>query len=542
MTVPSNRWSLCLAGVFSVALAVVAFWPSLSNAFMYDDVDLIPKNPLVTQPGPWYRFWVEPWWPRTKSIDKLYRPLTMWTYRANVVLAGDGAELNPRSFHLTNIGLHALATLGVVCVAWRLTGTSFAGWIAGPLFAVHPVHTEAVVTCYGRAEVLAGCLVVWLVFRYLKPPSEKPPWHWHLVNAVLMLAAVMSKEHAVFVWPVLLSIDLWRWQRMSAVPRPGWREWLNRTLAPSHAGLLLALAVFFLLRFNVFGWAYVGDMNQTRIWEVPMAHATPTEIILTPFRLGWITLTVLLSPAELCPVWSVPATLPADRLTADVAGGMALLLGGLVLVGLCWRRRWLIGTMVLGALFMMLIPTHALSMAMWWYAERWLYLPTIFVAVVAGVALARLRIVGVGVGISLTFLLLPSVWQYGPAFADDLTMNREVILRQPDSFQGRRNLALALYYAGRYEEAIQAADECIERFNDNQSYGPRFKPVKEPYWILLKGYLALGDGRRAIEALDIYEAMQANLPVPSLTEERRQALDLIANAASRPAASQAASP
>ncbi|HSA26138.1 MAG TPA: tetratricopeptide repeat protein [Phycisphaerae bacterium] len=539
MTVFSGRWSLGLAGGFSVILAVVAFWPSLSNGFMYDDVPLVAKNPLVTEAGSWWRFWVEPWWPRGSSLDKLYRPLTMWSYRANAVLAGGGTELDPRSFRLTNLGLHALAALGVVLVGWRLTGSSAAGWISGSLFAVHPVHTEAVVTCYGRAEVLAGCLVVWLVFRYLRPPGAGRSWRWHLVNAVLLLAAVMSKEHAALIWPVLFSIDLWRWRRMSAGPRPGWRLWLNGALAPAHVGLVLALAGFFLLRYNVFGWTYVGDMTQVRAWEVPMAEATAAERLLTPFRLGWITLRVLCWPAALCPVWSVPATMPAGGLAADVVGGMVLVVGGVVLVGLCWRRGWLAGTMVLGGLVMMLIPAQALAVTMWWYAERWLYLPSVFAAVVVGVALARLGVAGCGLGISLAFLLLPSSWQYCPVFASDLAMNREVILRQPDSFQGRRNLALALYEAERYEEAIQAARECIERFNGRASHGPRFKPVEEPYWVLLKSYLALGDGARALEALDTYEAMRAHLPAPRLTEERRRALALITRASSRPAASEA---
>lgn len=542
MTEPSSRWSLCLAGVFSVALAVVAFWPSQFNGFIYDDVPIVEKNPQVTQPGPWYRFWIEPWWPRGSSLDKLYRPLTMWSYRANAVLNGGGAELDPRPFRLTNIGLHALAALGVACVAWRVTGTPVAAWIAGPLFAVHPVHTEAVVTCYGRAEVLSGSLVVWLVFRYLRPQAARPSWGFHMVNASLMLAAVMSKEHAALAWPVLLAIDLWPRPRRCVDLEPGWRERLNRTLAPAHLGLILALAVFFILRYNVFGWSYVGDVNQTRAWEVPMAHATPEERLLTPFRLGWITFTLLAWPAKLCPVWSVPATVPADRLTTDVAGGMLLLLGCLGIIWLCWRRQWLAGTLLLGTLLMMLIPTHTLSVAMWWYAERWLYLPTVFLAVAVGAGLARLGIAGLGTGISLAFLLLPSTWQYSPAFASDLAMNREAVLRQPDSFQARRNLALALYHAGQYEEAIQAADECIERFNDRDPFSRRCKPASEPYWVLLRSYLVLGDGKRALEALDTFEAMRAGFPGASLSAERRQALDLIAHAASRPSASRASYP
>src|SRR5690606_26344057 len=117
------------------------------NAFVYDDYPMILQNPAVRQDLPrsseipWYRIWLEPYWPIGLSSDKLYRPLTTWTLRVNAFFAGDPLEARP--FRVVNIGLHVLASVGVVVLGWRLTGSAAAAALSGVLFAAHPVHTEA---------------------------------------------------------------------------------------------------------------------------------------------------------------------------------------------------------------------------------------------------------------------------------------------------------------------------------------------------------------------------------------------------------------
>ena len=72
---------------------------------------------------------------------KSYRPLCVATFRLNYLLH----ELQPMGYHLVNVLLH-----GAVCYLYvQLCGVIFSGavWpalIAGLLFAVHPIHTEAV--------------------------------------------------------------------------------------------------------------------------------------------------------------------------------------------------------------------------------------------------------------------------------------------------------------------------------------------------------------------------------------------------------------
>lgn len=513
----TDRW-LVLAVIFTASLGVAAFIPALSNEFVYDDQAVIVANPLVTQPGPWYRFWNEPYWPRGVSSDKLYRPFTIWSFRVNTVLWGPKPD--PFAFHMVNLALHAASSVGVALLAWRLTRQVSAAWIAGALFATHPLHTESVVTGYGRAELLAGFFGIWLLFRHATPAGTggwRSAW-FHVASALLFLAAVMSKEHALFLWPCILLIDLWPRKDQPVIPL---RERLNRFVIPSHIGLILAAALFFCLRVHLFGGRYVLDSTGLRIWDHPVGHASFVQHLLLPFRLLWVTTTLIAWPPRLCPIWSYPALGMPQKIELDVFAGMLIFLGATALAVACWFRRWRVGAMICTLLLLLLLPLQAVPMARWFFAERWLYLPSAVIAVLAGLALSRLKLHGVAAGTTLAVLLLPATWSYSAAFSNNLTMNREVVRRQPENFQGRKNLAISLLGAGDYHEAIEAAQVVIDLFEPTA-------PVSEPYLVLTNAYLQIGDGRRALEALERYEQARKDVPEPSLIKHRQAAEELIA--------------
>ena len=76
----------------------------------------------------------------SNESHKSYRPLCVATFRLNYLLH----ELQPMGYHLVNVFLHS-----AVCYLYvQLCGVVFSAvWpalIAGLLFAVHPIHTEAV--------------------------------------------------------------------------------------------------------------------------------------------------------------------------------------------------------------------------------------------------------------------------------------------------------------------------------------------------------------------------------------------------------------
>ena len=147
-----------LAPALAALVAFVVYTNTLSHQFVYDDLSVIVGNPRLHSIANWPEIVTSPWWPRG-----LYRPFTSLTLAANWSL-GPGA---PFGFHLVNILLHAVATGLVGLLAMRLMPVP-AALAAALLFAVHPVHVEAVANVVGRAEILATLWVLAAALLYLR--------------------------------------------------------------------------------------------------------------------------------------------------------------------------------------------------------------------------------------------------------------------------------------------------------------------------------------------------------------------------------------
>src|SRR5262249_4946052 len=132
----SSHWRMMAAlGV----LAVAPYLNALHAGFTFDDLPMVRDNPLVTQG-------IDPIGALTGTFFGVtYRPFTLLTFAFNHHFApGDAA-----SFHAVNLLLHAAVTALVFVLArWLLESPRAAG-IAAALFAVHPVHTEAVTSIVG---------------------------------------------------------------------------------------------------------------------------------------------------------------------------------------------------------------------------------------------------------------------------------------------------------------------------------------------------------------------------------------------------------
>src|SRR5262249_58745524 len=107
----------------------------------------------------------------------LYRPLTSMSFFVDGTLSG----MRPAWFHGVNTVLHALATLLVTLLALELSGgRRSVGWVAGSLFAVHPIHVEAVAGIVGRSEILAALGALGAILSHRRAlgaaRGPAPPW------------------------------------------------------------------------------------------------------------------------------------------------------------------------------------------------------------------------------------------------------------------------------------------------------------------------------------------------------------------------------
>jgi len=117
----------------------------LGNDFAYDDFPFIIGNPSIHLPMA-QMFWAP------YSADGFWRPVVLMVHAANYAVGG----VHPFTYHLFNVLAHA----GVVLILYRLLlellGRPRVAFAAALLWAVHPLHTEAVSAAYSRLEILAA--------------------------------------------------------------------------------------------------------------------------------------------------------------------------------------------------------------------------------------------------------------------------------------------------------------------------------------------------------------------------------------------------
>ena len=171
------RSSLLLhaTALLCAVVAAVVYLNTLQCGICYDDEPAIKKNrdlrPDVTS---WLDLAMHDFWGaniRSTTSHKSYRPLTVATFRLNYMLH----ELQPLGYHLVNVLLHSAVCYLYVLLCGVVFSEVWPALIAGLLFAVHPIHTEAVAGLVGRTELLSGIfyILTFLTFRKAAISSSK---------------------------------------------------------------------------------------------------------------------------------------------------------------------------------------------------------------------------------------------------------------------------------------------------------------------------------------------------------------------------------
>lgn len=429
-----TRWDV-------VAIALLALLPylnALGGDFVFDDVGVIRDNPVV-QSEPLWRVFTTVYEP-----GALYRPLTMLSYAANARLAGA-----PASFHAVNIALHLAVALAVYALAARLLRSRPAAWIAAALFAVHPIHTEAVTGIVGRAELLAAlcALTALLALHRALRASGAAGGRWLALSVSLFAVGLLCKE-STFTAIGLVPILLWR-------VTPGAR--LGRYAAVLTPYLVVGVA-YLGLRLAVVG--ALGLPAPPDPLDNPLAHVDAATRIRTALLVLWDYLAMLVAPMRLSADYSfdqVPLAVSWREPRVWVA---ATVLGGLAAAALAARRRRP-EIAVAAALFAvplaltanLLFPIGTIK------AERLLYLPSLGICLAAGVLCARLGRrsprLAAGVVASILALFAARTWVRNGDWRDDRTLYAATVAATPNSAKAHHNLAVALQQAGDFDGALE---------------------------------------------------------------------------------------
>ena len=133
--------------------------------------------------------------------------------------------LHAGSFHLVSIVFHILTTVMVYLLTLRLFRSSGMAWLAGLIFAVHPIHTEAVAWLAALPELTMTFLYLLSFYLYLRAEEARGTgWPWRIASLLAFFTALLSKEMAFTLPLVLMGYEcLYRNKRFAeGVRRIAW--------------------------------------------------------------------------------------------------------------------------------------------------------------------------------------------------------------------------------------------------------------------------------------------------------------------------------
>ena len=231
---------------------------------------------------------------------------------------------SPVSFHAFNVALHGANTALVTILLTTLGAAPLLALLGGAVFAVHPVHVEAVANSVGRADALMALFVLLGALAYLR----RFRFEWARVGLVSLayVMALASKENGV-VFPALLIV-------LSLLfPERAGRG--ARAQLPVFVALAGVLAMYLGVRYQVLGTLLHQDAAAYIMILPPWLRVSTAVANITDVT------RLLLFPADLVVNYGPEVILPAGIGALRFWVGAAVLLAaGALAVSSLRRSPW----------------------------------------------------------------------------------------------------------------------------------------------------------------------------------------------------------
>lgn len=407
------------AAIFLAAL--LAYWPALRGGVLWDDGSHITSPALQSLHGLW-RIWFE------LGATQQYYPLLHSAFWIEHRLWGEAVL----GYHLANLTQHALAACLVVLIVRRLQLPG--AWLAGCIFALHPVCVEAVAWISEQKSTLSAVFYFAAALTYLHFDRSRRRSHY-LWALGLFLLALLSKTVTATL-PAALLVIFW-WQR----GRLEWRRDVQPLLPWFALGVICGLLT---ARVET---TYLGATGAT--YEL-----TPAQHILLAGRILCFYFGKIVWPSNL--MFSYPRWQPDARVWWQYLYPLGVLVVAAGLVVLAWRpkglaRRGPLAAFLIfaGTLFPALGFLHVYPFKYSYVADHFQYLATLGV-IVPGAwlivqSLPRIPKTAGRVAVVLLLAVLGVLtWRQSHQYRDNETLYRATLARNPGSWMIHNDLGILL--------------------------------------------------------------------------------------------------
>jgi hypothetical protein len=437
---PESRTAVLLWLTLAVGLAYANV---LGSPFQFDDYNVIVNEEQVHTWSNWFA-----------SLGNGIRPLLKFSYTLNWTL-----NTGVTGFHLVNLLIHLINAYLVYGLAqafirqqWQRDSLRHVPLLTALLFAVHPVHTEAVSYICGRSASLMTLFYIAALLCYVIGRTRDNKFYLYVAAPLLFALALAVKETAMTFPLALLLWELGCGGRWKMSFKPQWAVWVVSFLA---------------VLFFVFSNSYFTQMQRSAEFNSLYGNLA----------------TQLSGFAWLLRQWALPLWLNIDPdlpLLTGFSGALWPLLLFIALLALmltCWRRRPWLG-FALAWIMLQLIPLYLLLPRIDIANERQLYLAGWPLLLALSIELTLwlnekiFRLIAAALLLACTSLTILR----NQVYASEISLWQDTVTKSPNKARVHNNLGHAYLLAQRHEEARNEFTSALQL--DPQLYQARYNLLR----------------------------------------------------------------
>ncbi len=419
--------------IILIGLCVLTYANSLHNDFISDDLTAIVANPRISQP---IKYW-----------DTPHELINCLSYKI--------AGLNVIPYHVFSVFFHVVSTI-LVFFLIRLFLDDLSSLMGACLFAVHPIHVEAVSWISGRWHVINAFFVLITYFLYQKSVNtgiEKKRLKVFLyLSSLGIFFYYINKHYPFYIFlPFLLILSdlvFKQWRR-------SWRMWIP-FISIAFLKLIFVMSAV-QGRVDIIAFEAAGGGQ----WRNPLPYFVYSFfshlwLMLYPVKLRFYQDAVSLTFFN----WQI------------IIGSIAILVLFLFLPFIYKRAKSLF--FGLGIFILFLAPTYSPILVTHLVAERYAYLPSIFFSIIFSFCFARLYFKSKKIGKVLVLLIFSSIIMIYAArtilrnedWKNNQSFWRRELKLSPRSPDAHNNMGVIHIKEGNLSGAIKEFKEAI-RLNKN---------------------------------------------------------------------------
>jgi tetratricopeptide (TPR) repeat protein len=456
--------------VLIIVLTLAAYANAWPNNLVYDD-NLFENSGRYSDLSNVPRYFTENAWASEGFNTNLYRPLMLASISLDARMYGEWVA----GYHLTNICLHLLVTLLVYVFLLQLlrmtdgesSSPRLFALLATLVFAVHPIHAEAVNSIFNRSELLVALGGLAGLSWFLRHQVSRPIRAWTGLG-LAYLAVLFCKESGAVLPGLAVSLVV--------ILTPGdWRVRVKKSL-PAFM-LLVPLILYLTLRsqaLETVGAAGASDLPSS-------AHLSGVSNTLDAIQLPeWKRLLMAAGiwyESFKVMLWPYPLRIYYERLPAlEQSIGLAVHLALISLALILARRKHFGLILGLAFFYIAMLPASRIIGDQFLYPhlnERYLYFPSVGPAITLAFGLrflARRLDVKMSAAIAALALvvMMPVTWARNASWASEIKLF-ESEYQNGNQMQDVLRLLTAAYLEG--DDFQKAADVCDRHGDVQKRYG-----------------------------------------------------------------------